>query len=66
MTALKPTPTRHYVFVLQMGKNQVLVLASLALTFDIDLSGGHTNFLVKKVTHALVHKLVVKFTTTIL
>jgi len=40
---------------------------SLALRFDIDLSGGHANnFLVQTVTRALVNKLVVKFEGTIL
>ena len=40
---------------------------SLALRFDIDLSGGHANnVLVQNVTRALVGKLVVKFGGAIL
>ena len=40
---------------------------SLALLFDIDLSGGHANnFLVQNVSWALVEKLVVKFAATTL
>ena len=40
---------------------------SLAIRFDIDLSGGHANnFLVQNVTRALVDKMVVKFAGTTL
>ena len=40
---------------------------TLALVFDIDLSGGHANnFLVQNVSRALVDKLVVKFAGTTL
>jgi len=40
---------------------------SLALLFDIDLSGGYANnFLVQSVTRALVEKLLVKFAGTVL
>jgi len=40
---------------------------SLALLFDIDLSGGHANnFLVQNVMWALVDKLLVKFVGTVL
>ena len=56
-----------YVSVPKLNKNEVLVPGSLALRFDIDLSGGHANnFLVQNVTRALVDKLVVKFGGTIL
>jgi len=56
-----------YVSVPKLNKNEVLVLGSLALVFDIDLSGGHANnFLVQNVTQALVDKLVVKFAGAIL
>ena len=42
--------------------NEVIVPNSLALVFNIDLSGGHANnFLVQNVSRALVDKLVVKF-----
>jgi len=56
-----------YVSVPKLNENEVLVPGSLALRFDIDLSGGHANnFLVKNVTRALVERLVVKFAGTIL
>jgi len=56
-----------YVTVPKLNENEVLVSGSLALRFDIDLSGGHANnFLVQNVTRALVDKLVVKFAGTIL
>ena len=45
----------------KLNENEVLVLGSLALVFDIDLSGGHANnFLVQNVMRALVDRLVVK------
>ena len=51
-----------YVHVPKLNKNEVLVPGSLALRFDIDLSGGHANnFLVQNVTRALVSKMTVKF-----
>jgi len=56
-----------YVSVPKLNKNEVLVPGSLALRFDIDLSGGHANnFLVQNITRALVDRLVVKFAGTIL
>ena len=56
-----------YVHVPKLNANEVLVQGSLALRFDIDLSGGHANnFLVQNVTRALVSKMVVKFAGTIL
>ena len=46
----------------KLSEDEVLVPGSLALRFDIDLSGGHANnFLVQNVTRALVSQLVVKF-----
>ena len=55
------------VHVPKLNVNEVLVPNSLALIFDIDLSGGHANnFLVQNVSRALVDKLVVKFEGTIL
>ena len=54
-----------YVHVPKLNKNEVLVPNSLALIFDIDLSGGHANnFLVQNVSRALVDKLVVRFDGT--
>ena len=56
-----------YVHVPKLNENEVLVPNSLALIFDIDLSGGHANnFLVQNVSRALVDKLVVKFEGVIL
>ena len=55
------------VHVPKLNKNEVLVAGSLALRFDIDLSGGHANnFLVQNVSRALVRKMVVKFGGTTL
>ena len=51
-----------YVYVPKLNENEVIVPKSLALVFDISLSGGEANnFLVQKVSRALVDKLVVKF-----
>ena len=56
-----------YVHVPKLNENEVLVPNSLALIFDVDLTGGHANnFLVQNVSRALVDKLVVKFEGTIL
>ena len=56
-----------YVYVPKLNENEVLVPGSLALVFDIDLSGGEANnFLVQYITRALVDKLVVKFAGRIL
>jgi len=56
-----------YVSMPKLNENKVLVPGSLALVFDIDLSGGHANnFLVQNVTWALVDRLVVKFAGTVL
>ena len=56
-----------YVHVPKLNKNEVLVPGSLALCFDIDISGGHANnFLVQNVSRALVSKMTVKFGGTTL
>ena len=56
-----------YVRVPKLNENEVIVPNSLALVFDIDLSGGHANnFLVQNVSRALVEKLVVKFEASVL
>ena len=56
-----------YVLVPKLNESKVLVPSSLALLFDIDLTGGHdNNFLVQNVTRALVDKLVVKYSGIIL
>ena len=55
------------VKVPKLDENVVLVPGSLALKFDIDLTGGHANnFLVQNVSRALVKKMTVKFGSTIL
>ena len=47
-----------YVSVPKLNENEVLVPGSLALRFDIDLSGGHANnVLVQNATRALVEDL---------
>ena len=47
------------VRVPKLNENEVLVPGSLALRFDIDLSGRHANnFLVQNVSRALVSKIV--------
>ena len=56
-----------YVSVPKLNENEVIVPGSLALRFNIDLSGRHVNnFLVDNVGRALVEKLVVKYCGTIL
>ena len=56
-----------YVHVPKLNENEVLVPGSLGLRFDIDLAGGHANnYLVQNVSRALVSKMVVKFSGTIL
>ena len=51
----------------KLNKNEVLVPGSLALCFDIDLSGGHANnYLVQNVSRALVSQQVLKFGGTTL
>ena len=58
---------RLEVRVPKLNKNEVLVPGSLALRFDIDLTGGHANnYLVQNVSRALVNQLVVKFGGTTL
>ena len=58
---------RLEVRVPKLNKNKVLVPGSLALRFDIDLSGSHTNnHLVQNVSRTLVSQQVVKFGGTTL
>lgn len=55
-----------YVSVPKLNENEVIVPGSLALRFNIDLSGGHAdNFLVDNVTRALIDKLTVKYAGTV-
>ena len=54
-----------YVSVPKLSEHEVLVSGSLALVFNINLSGGHANnYLVQNVSRALVDKLHVKFAAT--
>ena len=56
-----------YVSFPKLNESEVIVPGSLALRFNIDLSGGHANnFLVDNVGRALVDKLAVKYSTTTL
>ena len=56
-----------YVHLPKLNENEVLAPNSLALIFDLDLSGRHANnFLVQNISRALVDKLVVKFAGTTL
>ena len=58
---------RLEVRVPKLNKNEVLVPGSLALRFDINLSGGHANnYLIQNVSRALVSQQVVKFGGTTL
>ena len=51
-----------YVAVPKLAKDVVIVPGSLALDFDIDLTGGHaSNYLVQNVSRALVSRLTVTF-----
>ena len=54
-----------YVSVPKLSEHEVIVSGSLALVFNINLSGGHANnYLVQNVSRALVDKLAVKFAAT--
>ena len=54
-----------YVSVPKLADNEVIVSGSLALEFNINLSGGHANnYLVQNVSRALVSQLHVKFAGT--
>ena len=51
-----------YVTVPKLAQDVVMVPGSLALVFDIDLTGGHANnYLVQNVSRALVSRLTVTF-----
>ena len=54
-----------YVSVPKLSEDKVIVPGSLALLFNIDLTGGHVNnYLVQNVSRALVNRFVVKFAGT--
>ena len=51
-----------YVTVPKLAQDVVMVPGTLALVFDIDLTGGHANnYLVQNVSRALVSRLTVTF-----
>ena len=55
-----------YVSVPKLNEHEVIVPGSLALLFNIDLTGWHANnYLVQNVSRALVDRLVVNFSGTI-
>ena len=63
-TQAERTVTRDvlYVTVPKFAQDVVMVPGSLALVFDIDLTGGHANnYLVQNVSRALVSRLRVTF-----
>ena len=54
-----------YVSVSKLSEHEVIVSGSLALVFNINLTGGHANsYLVQNVSQALVDKLAGKFAAT--
>ena len=54
-----------YVSVPKLNEEEVIVPGSLALLFNIDLTGGHANnYLVQNVSKALVDRFVVKYAGT--
>ena len=54
-----------YVSVPKLNEEEVIALGSLALLFNIDLTGGHANnYLVQNVSRALVDRFVVKYAGT--
>ena len=54
-----------YVSVPKLSEDEVIVPGSLALLFNIDLTGAHANnYLVQNVSRALVDRIVVKFAGT--
>lgn len=56
-----------YVHVPNLNIDEVIVLGSLVLRFNIDLSGGHANnFIVQNVSRVLVDKFSVKYVGTTL
>ena len=57
---------RLYVSVPKFNEEEVIVPGSLALLFNIDLTGGHANnYLVQNVSRALIDRFTVKFAGTV-
>ena len=57
---------RLYVSVPKLNEDEVIVPGSLALLFNIDLTGGHANnYLVQNVSRALIDRFTVKFAGTV-
>jgi len=61
----KPGETLH-VSVPKLNENEVIVPGSLALVFNLKVSGHANHFLIQNVSRALVDKFVVKFSGTVL
>ena len=55
-----------YISVPKLNENKVIVPGSLALIFNLNVSGDANNFLVQNVWQALVDKFVVKLSGNIL
>ena len=57
---------RLYLSVPKLNEDRVIVPGSLALLFNIDLTGGHVdNYFVQNVSRALIDRFTVKFAGTI-
>ena len=57
---------RLYVLVPKLDKDEAIAPGSLALLFNIDLTGGHANnYLVQNVSRALIDRFTVKFAGTV-
>ena len=55
-----------YISVPKLNEYEVIVPGSLALLFNIDLTGGHAgNYLVQNVSRALIDRFTVKFAGTV-
>ena len=58
---------RLYVSVPKLNEDEVIVPGSLALLFNIDLTGGHAgNYLVQNVSRELTDRFTVKFAGTVI
>ena len=57
---------RLYISVPKLNEEEVIVPGSLALLFNIDLTGGHANnYLVRNVSRVLIDRFTVKFAGTV-
>ena len=54
-----------YISVPKLNEEEVIVPGTLALLFNIDLTGGHANnYLVQNVSRALIDRFIVKYAGT--